>query len=951
MRFRSVSLPVLILLAAIVASPRTADAQSQASANGSNADATDAVRPITPADYGQWERMGSATLSPDGRWLAVPITRVNEENELRIRLIDSDSLIVIPFGLGARFSGDSRWLAYTVGRSEEAREELEEQNKPVHQRVGLFNLVTGDTTLVEGVGGFQFSHDGRYVALRGYPPTGKRESKGADVVVRELETGTDMNFGNVSHFAWQDEGELLAFIVDAEGEAGNGVRLYDPASGTLRSLESERARFTALQWREESDDLAFLRVLTDSTYEDSSHTIIAWRNLQSGDPDRFELDPTEFAGFPDDTRVVDYRTLRWSEDGRTLFFGIKDWRRVEDDEAAADSSEAPDGEAADSSETADGEAADSTDSDDDEEPAGVEIWHAKDVDVLPAQKVFVETDRRENFLAAWQLDEARFVQLGTELTEKVSLRDGSPHALGFDETPYDRERMFGPEYRDVYRVDIATGEREKIVERVEYRYGLSAEGRYFLFFRDDHYWTYDFESGQLVNVTADVATSFVNAEADVTRDQKPPFGFAGWTEGDDAVLLNDKFDVWEIRPDGSEAVRLTRGAEDSIRYRYQSLDFSQDYIDTDEPMLFSMYGEWTKKFGYAHRRSGRQSERALWMDARVSRIQGADSAETYVFVTERFDDSPDYYAAGPGLANPRQVTETNAFQSEYAWGHTELIEFENTWGTRLQGSLAYPADYEPGRQYPMIVYIYERLSQGTHTYSVPSERSPYNDAVFTAEGYFVFRPDIVYRDRDPGVSAVAAIEPAVAAAIATGMIDPDRVGLVGHSWGGYQTAFAVTQTDIFSAAVAGAPLTNLFSMYLSMYWNSGGTDARIFEISQGRMEVPFWEDVEAYRRNSPVFHIEDMNTPLLVTFGTEDGAVDFNQGVEFYNAARRAEKDFVLLVYEGENHGLRKKPNQLDYHRRILEWFGHYLQGDDAPTWISTGVPYVEQERAQNGRK
>ena len=215
----------------------------------------------------------------------------------------------------------------------------------------------------------------------------------------------------------------------------------------------------------------------------------------------------------------------------------------------------------------------------------------------------------------------------------------------------------------------------------------------------------------------------------------------------------------------------------------------------------------------------------------------------------------------------------------------------------------------------------------------------------------VFRPDIVYRDRDPGRSAVAALEPAVEAAIATGMIDPERVGLVGHSWGGYQTAFAVTQTDVFAAGVAGAPLTNLFSMYLSMYWNSGGTDARIFEISQGRMEVPFWEDVEAYRRNSPVFHIEDMNTPLLVAFGTEDGAVDFNQGVEFYNAARRADKDLVLLVYEGENHGLRKKPNQLDYHRRILEWFGHYLQGDDAPDWISTGVPYMEQERAQNRRK
>ena len=245
-----------------------------------------------------------------------------------------------------------------------------------------------------------------------------------------------------------------------------------------------------------------------------------------------------------------------------------------------------------------------------------------------------------------------------------------------------------------------------------------------------------------------------------------------------------------------------------------------------------------------------------------------------------------------------------------------------------------------------IVYIYEIRSNVVHSYQVPSERSYYNFQVWSQSGYFVYQPDIVYRDRDPGVSAVASLEPAVQAVIETGMVDPDRIGLIGHSWGGYQTTFAVTQTDIFSAAVAGAPLTNLFSMYLSVYWNSGGTDARIFEISQGRMEVPFWEDEAAYRRNSPVFHIENMTTPLLMAQGTEDGAVDFNQGVEFYNAARRANKDFVFLVYNGENHGFRNEANQLDYHRRINGWFGYYLKGEEAPPWITDGVPYLEQLKA-----
>jgi dipeptidyl aminopeptidase/acylaminoacyl peptidase len=323
----------------------------------------------------------------------------------------------------------------------------------------------------------------------------------------------------------------------------------------------------------------------------------------------------------------------------------------------------------------------------------------------------------------------------------------------------------------------------------------------------------------------------------------------------------------------------------------------------------------------------------------------------FAYVIQDFDDSPDYYAAGPDLSSADQITETNAFQSDYAWGTSELIEYENTWGKKLQGALFYPADYEPGRQYPMIVYIYEIRSPSVHNYYVPSDRSAYNTSVFTSQGYFVLQPDIVYRDRNPGLSAVAAIEPAVEKVLETGMVDPERVGLTGHSWGGYQTAFVVTQTDMFSAAVAGAPLTNLVSMYLSVYWNSGGTDARIFEISQGRMEVPFWEDVDAYIANSPVFHVENLNTPLLLAHGTEDGAVDFNQGVEYYNAARRAGKDFVMLVYEGENHGNRKKANQIDYHTRIVEWFGHYLKGEPAPDWISKGISFLDQEKLKKGKK
>ena len=214
---------------------------------------------------------------------------------------------------------------------------------------------------------------------------------------------------------------------------------------------------------------------------------------------------------------------------------------------------------------------------------------------------------------------------------------------------------------------------------------------------------------------------------------------------------------------------------------------------------------------------------------------------------------------------------------------------------------------------------------------------------FSAEGYFVLMPDIVYRPQNPGLSAVECVVPAVKKALESKKIDPKRVGLVGHSWGAYQTAFLVTQTDIFAAGAAGAPLTNMMSMSVSVYWNTGQTNAWIFHESQGRMDRPFWRDVNTYIKNSPIFQIDQLKTPLLVTFGDDDGTVDWNQGVELYNAARLAEKPVVMLVYPGENHGLAKKPNQVDYHYRILDWFNHHLKGQAAPKWITEGQSHLDR--------
>jgi dipeptidyl aminopeptidase/acylaminoacyl peptidase len=247
----------------------------------------------------------------------------------------------------------------------------------------------------------------------------------------------------------------------------------------------------------------------------------------------------------------------------------------------------------------------------------------------------------------------------------------------------------------------------------------------------------------------------------------------------------------------------------------------------------------------------------------------------------------------------------------------------------------------------MITYIYEILSTTVHGYTNPSERSPYNVTNYTTNGYFVFRPDIVYEINDPGMSAVNCVVPAVEEVVKTGMIDKDKIGLMGHSWGAYQTSFIVTQTNLFKAAVAGAPLTNLISMSNSIYWNTGTPDSKIFETSQGRFDGPWYDRMEDHMRNSPMYQAKNITTPLMIAFGDKDGAVDWHQGIEMYSTMRRMEKPFIMLVYADENHGLAKKENQIDYQRRQKEFFDHYLLGKPAGKWITEGIPMEEKMKAK----
>jgi dipeptidyl aminopeptidase/acylaminoacyl peptidase len=531
-------------------------------------------------------------------------------------------------------------------------------------------------------------------------------------------------------------------------------------------------------------------------------------------------------------------------------------------------------------------------------------------------------------------------------------------AIAVDETPYDTDGMFGRRYNDVYKVDLATGARTVVAKRVIPPVWHSPGGHYVLTFKDNEYTIYDLETGAIRNLSklAPVVT-FTDKEDDHTPPHKPSWGIAGWTTNDKSVIVYDDTDLYELYSDGSKSVKLTSGSAEQVRYRHVNVSSeggggrggrgggaNDEAIDLSKPVYLSLYGIWTKKTGYAILNAG-NVEKAVWIDKGTNRLIKAKDSDTYAYVAEAFDSSPNYYAAAADLKNPHQVSDTNPFQSNYAWGKAQLIEYKSPHGERLQGALFYPANYEPGKQYPMLVHIYERESNFLHRYFPVSERSPYSEAVWTSKGYFVLMPDIVFRPRDPGLSILECTVAATKAAVATGMIDAKHMGITGHSWGGYGSTFIMTQTDLFAAGAVGGSLTDLISNFGEVYWNNGVPETGHMEVGQERMQVPLWEDPQAYIRNSAVFSINKMQGPLLMSTADKDGASDWHQTLEFYNIARRAGKQVVMLMYPGENHSLAIKANQIDYHHRILDWFGYYLKGETAPEWINKGTSVLDREK------
>jgi dipeptidyl aminopeptidase/acylaminoacyl peptidase len=441
----------------------------------------------------------------------------------------------------------------------------------------------------------------------------------------------------------------------------------------------------------------------------------------------------------------------------------------------------------------------------------------------------------------------------------------------------------------------------------------------------------DLASREVRNVTEAIPHPVFN---EISDRPAPPgsYGLAGWTENDERMVVYDAHDLWLVDPRGRDApVSLTEGygRANDLRFRVVRLDSDQRHLPRDEDVLLSAFHRATKASGFYRTRLDRPRPpvELVMEDLAFAGLTKSEEADVLLFAKRTFQMFPDLWTSDADFRRQRRLTEANPQQNDYNWGTAELMTWTSADGEELQGILYKPEDFDPSRKWPMMVYFYEKSSDGLHGHFIPGTGTSINRSFYVSRGYVLFVPDIPYKTGYPGESAMNAILPGITAIVDQGFIDRERIGVQGHSWGGYQIAYMVTRTNIFAAAEAGAPVSNMTSAYGGIRWASGRVRQMQYETGQSRIGGTLWDAQHRFIENSPLFTAYKVETPLLILHNDEDGAVPWEEGIQLFVALRRLDKPTWLVNYNGQGHGVSGRFPQLDWTIRMQQFFDHYLQG------------------------
>jgi len=951
-----------------------------------------AKRPISYDAYDGWKSIQGVSVSRDGAWLVYTLAPQDGDGELVVRNLKTGADSRYARGRGALITADSRFVVYAIAPPKaDVDKAKKEKKKPEDQPksgLGVLTLSTGEVFTADRVKSFRIAEDaGGFVAYLLEAPIKKADEKkeagaepapkpapaadrkpkekkkdpGTDLVIRDLASGAAATVAEVVEFAWSKDGNWLAYATSSTEATPerDGAFVRRTADGSTRTLASGPGHYKGLAFDEQSTQLAF--VSDRDAYKGNPAVFKLYHWTAAADAAE-EAASGSTAGMPAGMVVSEHGSLEFSKDGLRLFFGYSK------PPAAEPAEDAP-------------------------EPVKVDIWSWTDPLLQPMQKVRAEDEKKRSFRAVIHLKDKRLVPLASSGMPDLTLVDRGDVALGSSDVPYLQLQSWDGDYRDYYAVSLQDGSRRKLVEKSRFPFTLSPAGTHLLGFdADDSQWySVRVSDGARTNLTAALGVRFDDESSD-TPEPPRAYGSAGWTAGDRSVWLYDKYDIWEVRPDGTGARLVTGGAgrRTATVFRYARTDPDEKVIPADTPFLLSALDDVTKATGFwrvtpvaplppskparTAARSARgkaaapapaplpagygDPQKLVMLDKRLGSpgasagprggggtalLKPKDAAGPFILTAQRFDEFPDLWTADPDFRNLARVSDANPQQAQYVWGRSELIEYVNADGKTLRAILTKPDDFDPAKKYPLMVYIYEILSNGLHSYATPQPGTSINQARYVSNGYILLQPDIVYETGYPGEAALKCVIPAVQRVVGMGFVDPARIGIQGHSWGGFQISYLITRTNMFRAVEAGASVVNMTSAYGGIRWGTGMSRAWQYERTQSRIGAPPWIKTLPVPENSPLFWAEKVQTPYLTIHNDEDDAVPWYQGIEFFSALRRLGKPAWMFNFNAEKHGLRERENQKYWTIHLDEFFDHYLLGKPRPSWMDDGVPYLER--------
>ena len=914
-------------------------------------------KPLDHSVYDTWNRIGGQTVSDNGAWVAYAVTAEKVDGTLYVRSLSGQTEHRVPRGEEARFTEDSRFAVFKIKPMKAAVEKAQRarprpEPAPIDS-LGIMDLGTGAVTKVERVSSFQLPEEAAgWVAYHIAPPPAAgrdsaqggaqrpaggppaqfggpggpggrpaaRQRNGSPLVIRNLATGQETRVEDVTSFTFARNGSFLGYARKNRDGTADGAYLFNTASGQTTPLLTGKGQYVGLAFDEGAQQVAFLST-KESTDTIQPSFALYHANLKSPTPKLLVKEGS--AGVPADWWLSESNDPYFSRSGARIFFATAPKPPVE-----------------------------KPDSTPDDEKVVLDVWNWKDPYLQPMQLRQLDQERRRTFPAVVNLKDGKVLQLSDwEMpTLNIASRTGDLEVvIGSNNLPYRQEVSWDGTYSDVYLVNVRTGQREKILTRRAGGTQLSPDGKFVTWYDNEAkaWFALSTADKKPVNISKDLQVATHNELHD-SPSLPPPYGTAGWTT-DGKFLVYDAYDIWALDPTGRTAPRsITEeaGHRDRIRYRYVRLDPREEVIDINKPILLSAFHDWTKEEGFARDRVSGNTEpqKLIWELRNFTTPTKAEDADVFLFNSSTFREFPDVHVSDADFKGVRKISDANPQQAQYSWGTAELVEWKNTDGVSLQGVLYKPEGFDPSKKYPMIVYFYERMSDGLNNYIAPSPGgSSINTSFYVSRGYLVFNPDIPYRVGYPGESAMGAVIPGVLSLINKGFVDQENIGVQGHSWGGYQIAYMITKTNLFKAAEAGAPVANMISAYGGIRWSTGMSRQFQYEKTQSRIGGTLWEAPMHFIENSPIFWADKVNTPLLMLHNDEDGAVPWEQGIEYFTALRRLQKPVWMLNYNGEDHGLRKMANRKDWTIRMQQFFDHYLKGAPAPVWLEEGVPATKK--------